>query len=221
MCGFSIRHSNRVTLILPTGKMDLKSCLLRCVPPPPFFFFTKRFISQTFFFKEKDSSNEFPQWVLFGSNIDSIVVLLMLFFFSSCRVAVTGWSTSFVQAGCPENEENAAAGESQLQQLERFPSADFPQIAAKKGHSSRGKCVPCKIKGLGNHFMACEIYGFGTNACSSLGLRLLRRPKQTAFNASVQKEGSDPPLGGFCERWEHWKEPRVSCSTSKPPLHVA
>lgn len=134
---------------------------------------------------------------------------------------MTGWSTSFVQAGCPENEENEAAGESQLQQLERFPSADFPQIATKKGHSSRGKCVPCKIKGLGNHFMACEIYGFRTNACSSLGLQLLRRPKQTAFKALVQKEGSDPPLGGFCERWEHWKEPRVSCSTSKPPLHVA
>lgn len=59
---------------------DIKAVCSGVSPLPPFFFSPQNAPFLWLFFKEKDSSNEFPQQVLFGSNIDSIVVLLMLFF---------------------------------------------------------------------------------------------------------------------------------------------
>jgi len=79
-------------------------------------------------------------------------------------------------------------------QAEWFPSADSSKSQPLlMGHGSMRKCVPCEIKGLGNHFMACEIYGFRTNACHSLGLQLFWRPKQTTLKIWFKRKTQISP----------------------------
>lgn len=152
------------------------------------------FLSLSSLFKERDYASEFPQRVLFGSEyfIDLIAALLILFLqWGSCdRLEHLIRACRLTRKWGKCNSWRNPAPSRLNGFLPQIPPSHSPFLW---GHGSMRKCVPCEIKGLGNHFMACEIYGFRTNACHSLGLQLFWRPKQATLKIWFKRKTQISP----------------------------